>query len=125
MSDWSSDVCSSDLRGDVAIGFSHTGETIDTIVSLAEARRRGATTVAVTNYPRASIAEVADHVVTTAARETTFRSGAMASRIAQLTVIDCIFVGVAQRTFGETRTALEATYTAVRGRTIRPDRRRR
>lgn len=99
--------------GDVAIGFSHTGETTDTIVSLAEARRRGATAVAVTNYPRSSIVEAADIVVTTAARETTFRSGAMASRIAALTIVDCIFVGVAQRNYAETLEALERTHDAV------------
>jgi DNA-binding MurR/RpiR family transcriptional regulator len=99
--------------GDVAIGFSHTGETVDTIVSLAEARRRGATAIAVTNYPRSAIVEAADIVVTTAARETTFRSGAMASRIAALTIVDCIFVGVAQRNYAETLEALERTHDAV------------
>ncbi|KWX05783.1 RpiR family transcriptional regulator [Carbonactinospora thermoautotrophica] len=111
--------------GDVAIGVSHTGETIDTIDVLAEARRHGATTVAITNFPRSPIAEVADHVLTTAARETTFRSGATASRLAQLTVIDCLFVGVAQRTYDRTKTALTATYEAVRSRRVRPERGRR
>jgi DNA-binding MurR/RpiR family transcriptional regulator len=112
-------------RGDVAIGISHTGATVDTIDALTVAKRRGVTTVALTNFPRSAITEVADLVLTTAARETTFRSGATASRLAQLTVIDCVFVGVAQRTFGSTRGALEATYEAVRGRTMRTDRRRR
>jgi len=64
---------------DVAIGVSHTGVTSNTIDALAEARRSGATTVALTNFPRSPIAEVADHVITTAVRETTFRSGAMIS----------------------------------------------
>ena len=54
--------------------------------------------------------EVADFVLTTAARETTYRSGAMASRLAQLTVVDCLFVGVArQQTYARPKTALEAT----------------
>lgn len=101
-------------RGDVAIGLSHTGETADTVAGLAEARRNGATTVAVTNFPRSAITEVADRVLTTAVRETTFRSGAMASRIAALTVVDCLFVGVAQRNHSRTLKALERTYTAVR-----------
>ncbi|MFD5090394.1 MurR/RpiR family transcriptional regulator [Amycolatopsis thailandensis] len=83
--------------GDVAIGISHTGATTDTVEALRVAREHGAITVAVTNFPRSPITEVADHVLTTAARETTFRSGATASRIAQLTVIDCLFIGVAQR----------------------------
>ena len=107
---------------DVAFGISHTGNTIDTIEVFAEAGRRGAKTVALTNFPKSPITRVADLVLTTAARETTFRSGAMASRLAQLTVIDCVFVGVAQRTYPQTRAALEATYEAVRSRRTRPER---
>ncbi len=102
--------------GDVAIGMSHTGTTQDTIEALSLAKRNRATTVAVTNFPRSPITRVADLVLTTAARETTFRSGAMASRIAALTVVDCLFVGVAQRNFADTRRALERTYQAVRPR---------
>jgi DNA-binding MurR/RpiR family transcriptional regulator len=109
---------------DVAFGISHTGTTMDTIEAFAEAGRRGARTVALTNFPKSPITAVADLVLTTAARETTFRSGAMASRLAQLTVIDCVFVGVAQRTYTETRTALDATYEAVSGRRVGPPRRR-
>ncbi|PFG38576.1 RpiR family transcriptional regulator [Georgenia soli] len=104
--------------GDVAIGISHTGTTIDTVDALAIARRSGATTVAITNAPRSQIAQEADHVLLTAARETTFRSGATASRLAQLTVVDCVFVGVAQRTFAASQRALEATRDAVRDRRL-------
>jgi DNA-binding MurR/RpiR family transcriptional regulator len=103
-------------RGDVAIGISHTGTTADTVGSLTEARSRGASTVAITNFPRSSITRVADYVLTTAARETTFRSGAMASRIAALTVVDCLFVAVAQRNYKQTLRALERTYAAVQAR---------
>jgi DNA-binding MurR/RpiR family transcriptional regulator len=104
--------------GDVAFGISHTGVTRDTIDALTEARRNGATTVALTNFPRSPIARVADHVLTTAARETTFRSGATASRLAQLTVVDCVFVGLAQREYSDTRSALERTRDAVRSRRV-------
>lgn len=104
--------------GDVAVGISHTGATMDTRDVLAEAGRHGATTVALTNFPRSPIAGVADHVLTTAARETTFRSGATASRIAQLTVVDCLLIGVAQRRYPETLSALEATYDAIGSRRI-------
>src|ERR671914_1150168 len=103
-------------KNDVAIGISHTGATVDTIDALEVARARGATTVALTNFPRSPITDVADLVLTTAARETTFRSGATASRLAQLTVVDCLFVGVAQRHYGETVDALERTYEAIASR---------
>ncbi len=106
--------------GDVAIGISHTGTTREPIDTLVEARRRGATTVAVTNVPRSPIARFADHTLTTAARETTYRSGATSSRIAQLTVIDCIFVGVAQRDFDRTQEALQRTREAVATRRASP-----
>jgi DNA-binding MurR/RpiR family transcriptional regulator len=111
--------------GDVAIGISHTGATTDTIDALTEARSHGATTVALTNFPRSPIALAAEHVLTTAARETTFRSGAMASRLAQLTVVDCLFVGGAQRTYGQTLAALDATRGAVGGRRTSTPRRPR
>jgi DNA-binding MurR/RpiR family transcriptional regulator len=111
-------------RGDVAIGISHTGTTSDVVEVLEQARSRGATTVALTNFPRSPIAEVADHVLTTAARETTYRSGAMASRLAQLTVVDILFVGVAARNRARARKALEVTAEAVRPHRIGSPRRR-
>lgn len=108
--------------GDVAVGISHTGVTADTIDALTLAQRQGATTVALTNFPRSPVARVADLVLTTAARETTFRSGATASRLAQLTVVDCMFVGVAQRTFDRTQNALTATRDAVQDRRLDSER---
>jgi DNA-binding MurR/RpiR family transcriptional regulator len=103
---------------DVAVAISHTGTTIDTIEALRVARSRGATTIAITNFGDSPLTEHARHVLTTAARETTFRSGAMASRIAQLAVIDCLFVGVAQRSYERTMVALEATYAAIQGKRV-------
>ncbi|MET0695155.1 MAG: MurR/RpiR family transcriptional regulator [Propionibacteriaceae bacterium] len=103
-------------KGDVAVGISHTGTTIDTIDMLRVARRRGATTLAITNFDGSPITEEADLLLVTAARETTFRSGAMSSRIAQLAIIDCLFAGVAQRSYDQAIQALESTFAVVRSR---------
>jgi len=111
-------------RGDVAVGISHTGTTADVVEILELARSRGAQTVALTNFPRSPITDVADHVLTTAARETTYRSGAMASRLAQLTVVDCLFVGVAARNRARTRRALEVTADAVQSHRLGSGKRR-
>lgn len=102
-------------KGDIAIGISHTGTTADVVELMAVAQEREAITVALTNFPRSPVANAADLVLTTAARETTYRSGAMASRLAQLTVVDCLFVGVAARGRGKARRALESTAAAVAG----------
>ena len=106
-------------EGDVAIGISHTGTTVEVVEALEEAAKHGATTVAITNFPRSPLARTADLVLTTAARETTYRSGAMSSRIAQLTVIDCLFIGVAQSVMPDARKALEETAIAVRGHRLK------
>ncbi|HEX6685623.1 MAG TPA: MurR/RpiR family transcriptional regulator [Candidatus Limnocylindrales bacterium] len=103
-------------ENDVALGISHTGTTIDTVQPLRLAAARGATTIAITNFVSSPIAECANLVLATAVRETTFRSGATASRIAQLAVVDCLFVAVAQQSYDRTMRALENTYAAVQDR---------
>ncbi|MGW1255215.1 MurR/RpiR family transcriptional regulator [Streptomyces sp. NPDC002513] len=102
--------------GDVALAISHSGETEDTLEPLQAAAERGATTIALTNVPRSTLAQSADLVLTTYARETPFRSGATVSRIAQLALIDCLFVGVARRSYDATTTALEKTYGVIQRR---------
>ncbi|HEY5820865.1 MAG TPA: MurR/RpiR family transcriptional regulator [Propionibacteriaceae bacterium] len=103
-------------EGDVAVGISHTGTTTDTVDALRQAQERGATTVGVTNFKRSPIAEVSDLLLVTAARETTFRSGSMASRISQLVLIDCLFAGVAQRFYAESIELLDSTDAVVQSR---------
>ncbi|MEO6944310.1 MAG: MurR/RpiR family transcriptional regulator [Lacisediminihabitans sp.] len=95
--------------GDVAIALSHSGTTLEPLELLRLAKKRGALAVAITNVSDSPLAAAADLVLYTAVRETTFRSGAMASRTVQLAVIDCIFVGVAQRRYEQTVQALKST----------------
>lgn len=100
--------------GDVAFALSHSGSTLEPIELLRLAGSRGVTTVAITNVRDSPLAAVADLVLHTAVRETTFRSGAMASRTVQLTLVDCIFVGVAQRSYDQTVQALKSTHEGTK-----------
>jgi DNA-binding MurR/RpiR family transcriptional regulator len=100
----------------VAIGFSHSGETEETISAVETARRGGAFTVAVTNFPDSPLAQASDAVLTTASRETRYRYGAMSSRMAQLMIVDVIFIGVAQRRPETVSAMLAASLAAVQGR---------
>ena len=99
--------------GSAAIGLSHSGTTAETHELLTLARSTGATTIAITNAEGSPIASVAELVLITRARESRFRSGATASRIAQLAVIDMLFVLVLQRTAVDPVRALRSTYEAV------------
>jgi DNA-binding MurR/RpiR family transcriptional regulator len=102
-------------RGDVAVGISHSGTTATVVEALARARSRGAGTVALTNHPRSPIAGVADLLLTTVTRETTYRTGGTASRLAQLMVVDCLFAGVAARDPVRARRALAAAAEPATG----------
>lgn len=99
--------------GCVAIGISHSGTKSATVRALGRAHHEGATTIAITNFPDAPVAEVSDLVLATAARETQFRVGAMSSRIAQLAVVDFLFVRTSQLRFGPSLAAITRTYSAV------------
>jgi DNA-binding MurR/RpiR family transcriptional regulator len=102
-------------QGDVAIGISHSGRTREVIEVLAEAGSHGANTVAVTSHPRSPLAEVAELVLTTSSRETTFRSDGFAAIHSQLLVLDVVYVSVAQQTYERTRQAFDVTVRAVAG----------
>ncbi|UGY92099.1 MurR/RpiR family transcriptional regulator [Streptomyces gobiensis] len=100
--------------GDVALAITHSGRTVDVIEPLRVAFDHGATTVAITGHPDGEIAQYADHVLTTStARESELRPAAMSSRTSQLLVVDCLFVGVAQRTYETAAPALSASYEAL------------
>ncbi|WEO96737.1 MurR/RpiR family transcriptional regulator [Streptomyces sp. FXJ1.172] len=100
--------------GDVAIAITHSGTTGDVIEPLRVAFEHGATTVAITGRPNAPVTQYADHVLpTSTSRESELRPAAMSSRTSQLLVVDCLFVGVAQRTYETAAPALAASYEAL------------
>lgn len=79
---------------DVVIGISHSGMTKDTIDAMVAARNMGAITIFITNYGASPITDVSDICLLTASNETTFDSETMASRIAQLAIIDMLYIGL-------------------------------
>ena len=101
--------------GDVGIVFSHSGVTPETLEVLKIMKRSGAKTVAVTNFPESVISRNADFRLTTVAKETRYRSGAMSSRIAQLALVDFLFVRIMQLRLESAELLLQRTYEAVRG----------
>jgi len=99
--------------GDVAVGISHSGETVEVLEPLERAGRQGATTVAVTNYPRSPLARTAEIVLVTSARDVTFRTGGLSGRHAQMIVFDALYLGVAQRDYHLAEQAFDVTADAV------------
>ncbi len=85
-------IAASHLRkGDVAIGVSHSGASIDVVDALKTAREAGATTICITNFGESPINEHSDIVLNTRSDETKYSILAMSSRIAQLAIFDAIY----------------------------------
>lgn len=87
--------------GDVALAISHSGAVKDIVETLHLAHKVGVTTICITHYAKSPITQVSDIKLYTTAREMMFRSDAMTSRIAQLAIIDSLYVGVGLK-MGET-----------------------
>ena len=94
---------------DVAIGFSHSG----VIDAIQLARKSGAPTIAVTNYNASPLAQLADVVLCSTAQGSPLMGENAAARIAQLNILDAIFMAVAQRDYQAAERNLERTMGAV------------
>jgi DNA-binding MurR/RpiR family transcriptional regulator len=82
---------------DVAIAFSHSGSTTAVIEAVELARRNGARTIAVTNYADSPLAKIVDVVLCSTAQNNPLLGENATARIAQLNLLDALFVAVAQR----------------------------
>lgn len=100
-------------EGDVAIAFSHSGTTTAVIESLELARRKGARTIALTNYATSPLAAIADVVLCSTAQGSPLLGENAAARIAQLVILDAVFAAVAQRDLKAAERNLAATMGAV------------
>lgn len=94
---------------DVAIGISHSGSTREVIEPFELAGERGATTVALTSDPRSRLARSADIRLVSSSAETSFRPEGIGTRHSVLTLVDCLYVRVAQLTYQRASASLALT----------------
>ncbi|MCD6449454.1 MAG: MurR/RpiR family transcriptional regulator [Thermotogaceae bacterium] len=76
--------------GDLAIGISQSGSTKDTVDSLATAKKRKASTIAITDHVNSPITKYADIVIETYSRENPVKMSAGRSIVAQIFVVEVI-----------------------------------
>jgi DNA-binding MurR/RpiR family transcriptional regulator len=99
--------------GDVVFAVSHSGSTTVIINSLSNARSRGAKTIGLTNYVSSPMTQHTDVLLLTASRETGVREEEMTARIAQLAIIDALFVTIANRSYENSSALLKKTRVAA------------
>ncbi|MGN7454035.1 MurR/RpiR family transcriptional regulator [Paenibacillus pasadenensis] len=99
--------------GDVAVGISLSGSTLDTVDLLSKARQQGAYIIAITNYAKSPITAEADLVLLTAGKESPLEGGSIGAKMSQLLVIDLICEGLARHDLPRTREMRERMAKAV------------
>ncbi len=84
-------------KNDVMLAFSHSGRsrTVNNTAKLAG--KKGATVIAVTNYPVSPLVKTADIVLQTAVFATYANFEVIAKRLAQLCIVESLFIGFLQK----------------------------
>lgn len=108
-------IVASHLTSDcVAIGISHSGQSVDVVEALKLARISGAATICVTNSGFSPITEVSDICLFTQSEETQHSILALSSRIAQLTIFDAIYTYIVANSDTKATTAIRRTESALK-----------
>jgi DNA-binding MurR/RpiR family transcriptional regulator len=108
--------------GDAAVLFSYSGETRDTIETCEIVKSTGAAVVTVTRFGKNQLSEMADIRLFTSSAESMIRSGAMGSRIGQLTMVDILYTAVSSRLYDQVKPYLDRTRLTSQRKRARPSR---
>lgn len=104
---------------DVVVGISFSGNTYEVARLLELANQKKTKTISITKYGKSKVTNLSDiNLYTSTAKEATFRSGATSSRIAQLHVIDILFMCLASEEYEKTIEHLDETRKAISGRRV-------
>jgi len=101
---------------DVVVAISQTGSSIDPVLTLKEAKKHGATTIAICGNAAAPLTMEADIVLLSVSRE--LRPEAVASRIAQIAIIEALYVTLAMRDIERTSENERRIWDAVVEKTV-------
>lgn len=102
--------------GDAVVAITHTGRNKALLYNLRTAKAAGARIIVITNFGSSPASKIAEVVLFTTARETAFKSDALSSRIAELTIIDALFVSLAFTDYDESNRNISITRGATIGK---------
>jgi DNA-binding MurR/RpiR family transcriptional regulator len=84
-------------RGHVAFGISHSGRSEATVTAVRTASEAGAAPIGLSNYLRSPLHRVSRIFLCTSFPETRVKAAALSSRIAQMCLLDALYLLVARR----------------------------
>ena len=110
--DWHSQLLQARNAGpeDLGIVISYSGNTVEMIECMKALKENGTPIIAITRAVSSPVSELADQKLYTTANESTFRSGAMSSRISQLNIIDILYTALANSHYDQSLEQLSKTH---------------
>jgi len=100
-------------HGDLMVAFSYSGESKPILTATHLAKSRGIQVLAITNFPRSSLAKTADLVLLTAVFHEHVNGEIGSERLAQLAVLESLYVNYVLLSSPNVRNALAAANEAV------------
>jgi RpiR family carbohydrate utilization transcriptional regulator len=98
---------------DVAVAISHTGSTKDIIESVKVAKKAGAKVIGILGQEKCPLSKFCDIPISVYSQEAALRLAPMTSRLAQMAIIDVLFVSVAMKDSSETKNRLDRVKRAL------------
>lgn len=100
-------------NSDLAILISHSGSTKDMLDIMALLKENNVRIISITNFAKSPLTKEVDLSLYTVSQETEFRSEALSSRIAQLSLIDALYTSVMVSKHPEGKVALQNIRKAI------------
>ena len=103
---------------DLALVISYSGATVEVIECMKALRENRTPIIAITRCVQSPVSQLADYRLYTSAAESLFRSGAMASRMSQLNVVDILYTAFANDHYEQSLEQLSKTHIHKPGSTL-------
>jgi DNA-binding MurR/RpiR family transcriptional regulator len=100
-------------KGDLMVAVSYSGESKPILTTTRAAQARGIRVLAITNFPRSSLARMADLVLLTAVFHEHINGEIGSQRLAQLAVLESLYVNFLLRSGANVRKALATANEAI------------
>jgi len=100
-------------ESDVVLAISHSGQTENIIEAVKAAQKNNVPVIVITNYSESPLANMADVVLVSTARGSPLTGENAAARVAQLNILDSLFVAVAQRDYDKADNTLKKAMLSV------------
>jgi DNA-binding MurR/RpiR family transcriptional regulator len=100
-------------RGDVLVSISYTGESRPILATARQAKARGVKLLSITNFPRSTLAKMSDVVLLTAVFQEHVNGEVGSKRLAQMCVLESLYVNYLLRRGSQAREKLVASNSAL------------